>query len=52
MTTISSNGNNTINLKMNNEKIEVFSENKAEISNDTTIGEIIDDIKNEMKNEQ
>ena len=49
MTTISSNGNNTINLKMNNEKIEVFSENKAEISNDTTIGEIIDDIKNEMK---
>ena len=49
MTTISTNGNNTINLNINNEKIEVFSENKAEISNDTTIGEIIDDYKNEMK---
>ena len=48
MTTISTNGNNTINLNINNEKIEVFSENKAEISNDTTIGEIIDDIKKEM----
>ena len=49
MTTINTTGNNTINLNMNNEKIEVFSENKAEISNDTTIGDIIDDIKNEMK---
>ena len=49
MTTINSTGNNTINLNINNEKIEVFSENKAEISNDTTIGEIMDDIKNEMQ---
>ena len=49
MTTINTTGNNTINLNMNNEKIEVFSENKAEISNDTTIGEIMDDIKNELK---
>ena len=49
MTTISSTGNNTINLNLNNEKIEVFSENKAEISNDTTIGDIMDDIKNELK---
>ena len=48
MTTISTTGNNTINLNMNNEKIEVFSENKAEISNDTTIGDIMNDIKNEM----
>ena len=49
MTTINSTGNNTINLNLNNEKIEVFSENKAEISNDTTIGDIMDDIKNELK---
>ena len=49
MTTISTNGNNTINLNLNNEQIEVFSENKAEISNDTTIGDIMDDIKNELK---
>ena len=49
MTTISTTGNNTINLNLNNEKIEVFSENKAEISNDTTIGDIIYDFENEMK---
>ena len=49
MTTINSTGNNTINLNLNNEKIEVFSENKAEISNDTTIGDIMDDIKKELK---
>ena len=49
MTTIGSTGNNTINLNLNNEKIEVFSENKAEISNDTTIGDIMGDIKNELK---
>ena len=49
MTTINSTGNNTINLNLNNEKIEVFSENKAEISNDSTIGDIMDDIKKELK---
>ena len=41
MTTINSIENNTINLKLNNEKIEIFSENKADKSNDTTLGEII-----------
>ncbi len=49
MTTINSTGNNTINLNMNNEKIEVFSENKAEVSNDTTINDLMDDIKKETK---
>ena len=49
MTTINTTGNNTINLNINNEKIEVFSENKAEISNDTTINDIMEDIKLEMK---
>ena len=41
MTTINSFENNTINLKLNNEKIEIFSENKTDKSNDTTLGEII-----------
>ena len=49
MTTINTTGNNTINLNINNEKIEVFSENKAEVSNDTTINDIMEDIKIEMK---
>ena len=44
MTTINSIENNTINLGLNNEKIEIFSENKMEKSNDTTIGELMDDI--------
>ena len=44
MTTINSIENNTINLGLNNEKIEIFSENKKERSNDTTIGEIVEDI--------
>ena len=44
MTTINTTGNNTINLNINNEKIEVFSENKAEISNDTTINDLMEDI--------
>ena len=46
MTTINSFQNNTINLKLNNEKIEIFSENKADKSNDTTLGEIINYINN------
>ena len=41
MTTINSLENNTINLKLNNEKIEIFSENKNDKSNDTTLGEIL-----------
>ena len=49
MTTINSTGNNTINLNIYNEKIEVFSENKAEISNDTTINDLMEDIKRETK---
>ena len=49
MTTINSTGNNTINLNINNEKIEVFSENKAEVSNDTTINDLMEDIKKETK---
>ncbi len=40
MTTINSIQNNTINLKLNNEKIEIFSKNKNDKSNDTTLGEI------------
>jgi hypothetical protein len=36
MTTINSIENKTINLKLDNEKIEIFSENKADKSNDTT----------------
>ena len=49
MTTINTTGNNTINLNVNNEKIEVFSENKAEVSNDTTINDLMEDIKLETK---
>ena len=44
MTTINSLENNTINLELNNEKIEIFSENKMERSNDTTIGDLMEDI--------
>ena len=45
MTTINSSINNTINLKLDNEKIEVFSENKCDKSNDTTLHDIMDIIK-------
>ena len=41
ITTINSTGHYTINLNLNNEKKEVFSENKTEISNDITIGDIM-----------
>ena len=46
MTTINNSKNNTINLNLNNEKIEVFSENKCEVSNDTTLHEVLDIVKN------
>ena len=46
MTTINNSKNNTINLNLNNEKIEVFSENKCDKSNDTTLHEVIDIVKN------
>ena len=55
MTTINSIENNTINLKLNNEKIEIFSENKTDKSNDTTLGEIVNYINNkdfEIKKEK
>ena len=45
MTTINNSKNNTINLNLNNEKIEVFSENKCDKSNDTTLHEVIDIVK-------
>ncbi len=49
MTTINSSLNNTINLKIVNEKIEVFSQNKCDKSNDTTLHDIIDIIKKKKK---
>ena len=45
MTTINNSKNNTINLNLNNEKIEVFSENKCDKSNDTTLHELMDIVK-------
>ena len=50
MTTISNSKNNTINLNLNNEKIEVFSENKCDKSNDTTLHEVIDIVKKGKQN--
>ena len=50
MTTINNSKNNTINLNLNNEKIEVFSENKCDKSNDTTLHELMDIVKNGEKN--
>ena len=52
MTTINSIENKTINLKLDNEKIEIFSENKADKSNDTTLGEIINYINNKDSNKK
>ena len=46
ITTFNSSLNNTINLKMDNEKIEVFSENKCDKSNETTLNDIMGIIKN------
>ena len=45
MTTINNSKNNTINLNMNNEKIEVFSENKCDKSNDTTLQDLMEIVK-------
>ena len=49
MTTINNSKNNTINLNLNNEKIEVFSENKCDKSNDTTLHELMDIVKKGKK---
>ena len=48
MTSLNS-STNTINLKLNNEKIEVFSENKCDKSNETTLYDIMDIIKNKKE---
>ena len=45
MSTVNNSKNNTINLNLNNEKIEVFSENKCDVSNDTTLHDIMDVVK-------
>ena len=50
MTTINNSKNNTINLNLNNEKIEVFSENKCDKSNDTTLHEVLDIVKKGKQN--
>ena len=50
MTTINNSKNNTINLNLNNEKIEVFSENKCDKSNDTTLHELMDIVKKGEQN--
>lgn len=49
LTTISYMENNTINLGLNNERIEIFSENKKEKSNDTTVVDLMDDINKSIK---
>ena len=46
MTTINNSKNSTINLNLDNEKVEVFSENKCEVSNDTTVQDLMDIVKN------
>ena len=46
MTTINSNINKTINLEIDNEKIEIFRENKFDKSNDITLSKIINFIDN------
>ena len=46
MTTINSNINKTIKLEIDNEKIEIFRENKVDKSNDTTLSKIINFIDN------
>ena len=45
MTMINNSKNNTINLNLNNEKIEFFSENKFDKSNDITLYELMDIVK-------
>ena len=50
MTTINNSKNNSINLNLNNEKIEVFSENKCDKSNDTTLHELMDIVKKGEQN--
>ena len=49
LTTISNGINKTMNLNIDNEKIEVFCENKYDISNDTTVVDFIDDYQKEIE---
>ena len=52
MTTISNGVNKSINLNMDNERLEVFCENKYEKSNDTTVVDFINYYKKELKNKK
>ena len=49
LTTISNGINKTMNLDINNEKLEVFCENKYDISNDTTVANFINDYGKEIE---
>ena len=50
MTTISNGLNSTVNLNIDNEKLEVFSENKYDKSNDTTVVDFINNYQKELEN--
>jgi len=52
MTTINSNINKTLNLEINNEKLELFGENKVDKSNNTTLNKIINFIDNKNLEEK
>ena len=52
MTTINSNINKTLKLEINNEKLELFGENKVDRSNDTTLNKIINFIDNKNLDEK
>ena len=51
-TTISNGVNKSINLNVDNEKLEVFSENKCDKSNDTTIINFINNYRKEMNSKK
>jgi len=50
MTTISNDVNKTVNLNIDNERLEVFCENKYDKSNDTTVVNFIDNYQKELQN--
>ena len=52
MTTINSNINKTLKLEINNEKLELFGENKVDKSNNTTLNKIINFIDNKNLEEK
>ena len=49
MTTLSNETNKTVNLNMDNEKLEVFCENKYDKSNDTTVVDFINKYQKELE---